>query len=174
MPPRDGGLRHAYLPSLLDRLQDDAPQQRSEPPEAYAPDERGMRRIIQRDLGLLLNTTNLNEELDAGAYPEVANSVVNYGIPPLSGGFATEMTWERLEERVRTAIARFEPRLIPDTVRLRPLRDASARRYNKMMFEIEALMQWTPYPLEFRIQSVFDLELSKVSLQSGHTPGSAG
>ncbi len=69
MPPRDGGLRHAYLPSLLDRLQDDAPQQRSEPPEAYAPDERGMRRIIQRDLGLLLNTTNLNEELDAGPIP---------------------------------------------------------------------------------------------------------
>jgi len=171
MKPTDRRHRRAYLPSLLDRLLDDAPQQRSEPYEAYAPDERGMRRIIQRDLGLLLNTTNLHDEIDAERYPEVANSVVNYGIPPLSGSYMAEFSWESLEARVREAVTRFEPRLIPDTIRVRPVRDADPRRYNKMMFEIEALMLWSPYPLEFRIQSVFDLEMNKVSLQSGNTPG---
>lgn len=169
--PAHRNRRRAYLPSLLDRLQDDAPRQRSEREDAYAPDERAMRRIIERDLGLLLNTTSLQDEIDVERYPEVAASVVNYGIPPLSGAYTASLRWEQLEARVLAAITRFEPRLIADTVRIRPLTDPSARRYNKMMFEIEALMQWSPYPLEFRIQSVFDLEMNQVSLLAASPPG---
>ena len=68
--------RPAYLPSLLDRLQDDAPHARHETARAYAPNGEGMRRIIQRDLALLLNSTNLDGDLDAARYPQAAASVV--------------------------------------------------------------------------------------------------
>lgn len=171
MRQSDTWHRPAYLPSLWDRLQDDVPSQRSEHPQAYAPDDRGMRRIIRRDLGLLLSTTNLHDELDEARYPDAAASVINYGMPPLSGSYATDFSWEKLEARILAAVTAFEPRLMPDTLRIRPLRDTDPRRYNKLMFEIEGQMQWSPYPLEFRIQSTFDLEMSKVTLHSADDAG---
>lgn len=160
--------RPAYLPSLLDRLQDHAPQQRSERPEAYAPDEEGMRRIILRDLSLLLNTTNLDDDIDLERYPQVAASVVNYGVPAMAGNYLSDHNWEAIERRIRMAIIHFEPRLIPESLSIRPRQDKDPRRYNKLMFEIAGLVKWSPYPLEFRIQSTFDLELNKVSL--GESP----
>jgi type VI secretion system protein ImpF len=159
--------KQSYLPSLLDRLLDDAPQQRSERPDAYAPNAEGMHRIVERDLGLLLNTTNLHRVIDAARYPEVAASVVNYGIPAVSGSYPTDRNWEQVEDLVRVAITRFEPRLIPESLRIRPLGSHAPLRYNKLMFEIQGFMQWSPYPLEFRIQSQFDLETNTVSLDSG-------
>ncbi|WP_020201811.1 MULTISPECIES: type VI secretion system baseplate subunit TssE [Cupriavidus] len=168
----DNWHRPAYLPSLLDRLQDDAPNKRSERPDAYAPDGEGMRRIIRRDLSLLLNTTNLDGELDAARFPAAAASVVNYGVPPLSGSYLSDRNWESLEKLLRAAVIHFEPRLIPESVAIRPATDPGAASYNKLVFEISGLMQWSPYPLEFRIQSTFDIEMNKVTLDPGARTGS--
>ncbi|TKC89373.1 type VI secretion system baseplate subunit TssE [Trinickia terrae] len=159
--------KQAYLPSLLDRLMDDEPQRKSERPDAYAPDHEGMRRIVQRDLSLLLNTTNLDDEIDMSSYPAAAASAVNYGIPALSGSYLTDRNWESIEKLIRLAITRFEPRLIPESLRIRPINSKEPMRYNKLMFEIQGLMQWSPYPLEFRIQSLFDVEMNKVTLDTG-------
>jgi type VI secretion system protein ImpF len=159
--------RPAYLPSLLDRLQDDAPHARHEVARAYAPSGEGMRRIIQRDLALLLNATNLDGELDSARYPQAAASVVNYGVPPLSGSYLSDRNWETIETLVKTAIVRFEPRLLPDSIAIRPVAGREAASYNKLAFEIRGLMQWSPYPLEFLIQSTFDIESNKVTLDPG-------
>lgn len=169
MSTSDARHRQAYMPSLIDRLLDDAPTRRSERPEAYAPNSAGMRRIIQRDLSLLLNTTNLDDEIDTSRYPMLAASVVNYGIPALSGSYLASRNWETVEKMVRTAIIRFEPRLIPETLRIRPLDSKDPVRYNQLMFEIHGLMRWSPYPLEFRVQSAFDIEMNHVTfdLDSG-------
>lgn len=161
----EGRHRAAYLPSLLDRLQDDAPHALSESPDAYAPSADEMRRIVQRDLSLLLNTSNLDDEVDARRYPLVSASVVNYGVPPLAGSYLHDRNRETIERLVRTAIAHFEPRLIADSLAIRPLAAQPGARYNKLTFEISALVQWSPYPLELRIQSTFDLELNRVTLE---------
>jgi type VI secretion system protein ImpF len=159
--------KQAYLPSLLDRLLDDEPQRKHERPDAYAPDHQGMRNIVQRDLGLLLNTTNLDDEVDLSRHQSAAASVINYGIPALSGNYLTDRNWESVESLIRLAITRFEPRLIPESLRIRPVNSNEPMRYNKLMFEIHGLMQWSPYPLEFRIQSMFDVEMNKVMLTPG-------
>ncbi|ACB69094.1 type VI secretion system lysozyme-related protein (plasmid) [Burkholderia ambifaria MC40-6] len=169
--PPDNLHRPAYLPSLLDRLQDDAPHARHEKPSAYAPNGDGMRRIIQRDLALLLNATNLDGELDAVRYPHAAASVVNYGVPPLSGSYLSDRNWETIEKLIRTAIVRFEPRLLRDSIAIRPIVGQEAASYNKLMFEIRGLMQWSPYPLEFLIQSTFDIETNKVTFDPGARTG---
>jgi hypothetical protein len=88
MAPTDARRRQTYLPSLLDRRQDDAPRRRSEHPDAFAPNAERMRRLVERDLALLLNATNLESDLDVERFPAAAASVVNYGMPPLSGGYA--------------------------------------------------------------------------------------
>ncbi|SMG54281.1 type VI secretion system baseplate subunit TssE [Paraburkholderia susongensis] len=164
MSPSDIRHRQAYMPSLIDRLLDNAPQRQTEHPDAYAPNAERMHRIIERDLSLLLNTTSLDDELDATRHAAVAESVVNYGIAPLSGSYLTNRNWEAVEKMVRTAIVRFEPRLIPESLRIRPLRSTDPIRYNQLIFEIDGLMHWSPYPLEFRIQSAFDIEMNHVPL----------
>jgi type VI secretion system protein ImpF len=166
VPSADARQRQVYLPSLLDRLQDDAPQRRTEHPDAYAPSAEGMRRIIRRDLGLLLNATGASAEFDAVRYPAAAASVVNYGVPALSGSYLAAQNWEAIAKLIRAAVIRFEPRLIPESLAIRPVSSKDAHRYNKLMFEISGLMQWSPYPLEFRVQSTFDLETSQVDLGS--------
>ncbi|HEY2019790.1 type VI secretion system baseplate subunit TssE [Paraburkholderia sp.] len=155
--------RQAYLPSLIDRLLDDAPHRQTEHPGAYAPNAERMHRIIERDLSLLLNTTSLDDELDETRHQAVASSVVNYGIAPLAESYLTHRSWEGVEKVVRAAIERFEPRLISDSLRLRPLHGNDPVRYNQLVFEIDGLMHWSPYPLEFRIQSAFDIETNQVT-----------
>jgi type VI secretion system protein ImpF len=158
--------RQAYLPSLIDRLLDDAPHRRTEHPDAYAPNAERMHRIIERDLSLLLNTTSLSDELDESRYQAVARSVVNYGIAPLSGSYLTDRSWERVKQVVRAAVERFEPRLISNSLHLRPLHSKDPVRYNQLIFEIDGLMHWSPYPLEFRIQSAFDIETNQVTFDT--------
>ncbi|PXW24950.1 type VI secretion system baseplate subunit TssE [Paraburkholderia caballeronis] len=167
MTQPDTWHRQAFLPSLLDRLMDDAPSQRSERPEAYAPNADAMRGIVQRDLSLLLNTTSLDDEIDAARHPAAAASVINYGMPALSGGYLTDRSWEDIEKLVRTAITRFEPRLIPESLRILPDRRTDPLRYNKLTLEIHGLMHWSPYPFEFQIQSTFDFETNNVTLDTG-------
>lgn len=160
----------AFLPSLLDRLLDNAPARNSERPESYAPDGEGMRRIIQRDLSRLLNTTSLDDEIDNKRHPAAAASVINYGIRALSGAYLADRSWEDIEKLIRTAIIRFEPRLIPESLRIRPLDGREPLRYNKLKFEINGLVQWSPYPLEFRIQSTFDIESNQATFDAA-SPG---
>ncbi|MCC8395697.1 type VI secretion system baseplate subunit TssE [Paraburkholderia sp. MMS20-SJTR3] len=161
--------RQAYLPSLIDRLLDDAPQRRTEHPNAYAPDAERMHRIIQRDLSLLFNTTSLDDEFDTTRYRAVADSVVNYGIAALCGSYLTNRNWETVEASVRAAIVRFEPRLIADALRIRPVHSENPIRYNQLAIEISGLMHWSPYPLEFRVQSAFDIETNHVTFaQDSH------
>jgi type VI secretion system protein ImpF len=158
--------RQAYLPSLIDRLLDDAPQRQNEHPDAYAPNAERMHRIVERDLSLLLNTTSLNDEFDETRHQAVASSVVNYGIAPLSGSYLTNRSWEDVASVVRAAIKRFEPRLISDSVHIRPLHSKDPIRYSQLIFEIDGLMHWSPYPLEFRIQSAFDIETNQVTFDT--------
>lgn len=154
-----------YLPTLFDRLCDDAPSEAVEAPEVYASNGAQMRRIVQRDLALLLNTTDQSDLIDPARYPEAAKSTLNYGVPALAGGYLSEKKWVDLETLIRRAILRFEPRLMPDTLVVRPLhKEQAAGHYNVLTFEISGHIQMQPYPLEFTVQSQVDLETNRIAL----------
>ncbi|WGS45871.1 type VI secretion system baseplate subunit TssE [Burkholderia sp. JSH-S8] len=159
--------RQAFLPSLLDRLLDDTSSRRAERPDAYAPQADGMLQIVKRDLGWLLNTTNLGDELNATLHAAAASSVINYGIPELSGAYLRALDWEAVEKRLRAAIICFEPRLIPDSLRIVPVGGSEAEmRHNKLAFEIRGLVKWSPYPLEFNVRSLFDAETNGIAFDA--------
>lgn len=156
-----------YLPTLFDRLCDDAPGEAVEVPEAYAGDRTRMRQIVQRDLALLLNTTDQSDLLDATRYPEACRSTINYGVPALAGGYLSEKKWVDIETMIRHAILTFEPRLMPQTLVVRPLIKAhTAAHYNVLTFEISGHIHMQPYPLEFMVQSNVDLETSRIELSA--------
>jgi type VI secretion system protein ImpF len=161
--PRRTNLR--LLPTLLDRLRDDAPHRQTEAPAEYAVTRAQMRAIVQRDLAFLLNTTNIDEHIDRERYPEAAASTLNFGMPPLAGAFIASRRWAEIEQVIRRVIADFEPRLVPDRLVIAPTRDETAlARANVVSFEVRGLIRMDPYPLEFLVQSALDLETSQVNI----------
>jgi type VI secretion system protein ImpF len=155
------------LPTLLDRLRDDAPQRLTEAPQEYAMTRAQMRDILQRDLAFLLNTTNVEDQIDRSRYPEAAASTVNFGVPPLAGAWLASRKWADIEETVRRAIREFEPRVIPQTLAVVPLAMEGAKNpHNVLAFEIRGMIHMDPYPLEFLVQSSLDLETSRMNVAS--------
>ena len=156
------------LPTLLDRLRDDAPHRQSEAPEEYTVTRKQMRDIVQRDLAYLLNTTSIEDRIDRARHPQAAASTVNFGVPPLAGTFVASRQWNDVEHIISRAIGDFEPRLIPDSLVVSPRTNADANsageHHNVLAFEVRGLIHMDPYPLEFMVQSSLDLETSEIRI----------
>ena len=72
-------------PALLDRLTDDEPDKKQEPREARVLSKSRMRQSVLRDLAWLFNATRLEVVTDLTKVPNVRRSVLNFGMPALSG-----------------------------------------------------------------------------------------
>ncbi|GAA4342138.1 type VI secretion system baseplate subunit TssE [Pigmentiphaga soli] len=146
-------------PSLLDRLIDDEPDQRSEPREARVLTKQALRTAVLRDLAWLFNASNLEDRIDAARYPEVRKSVLNYGLPQLSGGYASSVDPGRLESIVRDAVMLFEPRIIASSLVIEAVLDRSILDlHNQIGLVIRGLLWAQPVPLEFVLRTQLDLE----------------
>lgn len=153
------------LPTLFDRLRDDQPARKTELPSDYTINAAQVGDIIQRDLAYLLNTTSAEDLIDRTRYPEAAASSINFGVQALAGSYLSERRWVDIERVIRRAIAEHEPRLIPRTVAVRPLmKEHASDRYNVLLFEIRAMIDLKPYPLELTVQSSVDLETQRMSV----------
>jgi len=159
---------HAHLlPTLFDRLCDDAPTRKTEAPGEYAVSRQRMREIVQRDLAYLLNTGNMDDLLDRVHYPQAAASTINFGMPALAGSYLSSHKWEEIELLIRRAVEDFEPRLVSKSLVVMPLfKENSTYHYNVLLFEIRGQIHMGPYPMEFMVQSAVDLETNRVSVVS--------
>lgn len=156
------------LPTLLERLQDDDPGQRSESDSAAMVTRARMREIVRDALMDLFNTTNLEKEIPA-RYTDALSSVVNYGLPPLAGQYIGELSWPEMERMIRRAVVRFEPRIIPDSLRIEPPQLGTSsgtgtdrHAGNTVRFTIHAMIHMDPYPLSFTLVNDVDLETNNV------------
>lgn len=153
--------RERLQPSLLDRLTDDEPGNSSEPRERRVLSLRTLRDGVMRDLAWLLNTTNLLSVTDTEALPHLANSVLNFGVPDISGSAVASLDVGRLERGIRQAIWDFEPRLIRNTVSVTASERLTGAQ-NKLTFEIEADLWAQPYPERLYLKTELDLERGAV------------
>lgn len=152
-------------PSLLDRLTDDEPNERQESREKRVLSPVRLRESALRDLGWLFNTTQLSAVQDLSAYPEVAKSVVNYGLPDLAGRTASGIDRPKLENLLRQAIWDFEPRLLRNTVAVRLVVNPDDMSQNAMSFIVEAELWSQPIPLQLYLRTEIDLEDGDVSVR---------
>jgi len=117
--------------SLLDRLidTDNDSNGRADAVEG-APGRRGpvrangsvaLRLAIQRDLSWLFNASNSAWTLPLAEYPELATSVVNFGVRSYAGLSGAAALEAQLERSLTDAILAFEPRIIPATLRVQVL-----------------------------------------------------
>ena len=158
-------LRDRLQPALLDRLTDLAPQSRDESDDMRVMTKAQIREAVLRDLSWLLNAVSpLGEQANARVL--VAESVLNYGLPPMSGQMASRIDVGLLERTIKQAILRFEPRVMSDSLEVRAL-DASSvlDTHNVIEFEIRGFMWAQPVPLELLLRTQVDLEAGQVEVR---------
>jgi type VI secretion system protein ImpF len=159
-------------PALLDRLTDDEPEQRSELAQNAVVSKVQLRRTVLRDLTWLLNTTAHHTGDQLTNYPEVRKSVINFGIPVLSGKNFSGTDWRELEEQIRTAILAFEPRILPDSLTVKAMTPKDMLgHHNLLQFELHGELWSVPFPVELLLRSEIDLETGHVRLTDQFTTG---
>ncbi len=152
-------------PSLLDRLTDKAPDSGSESRDHRVLSMQKLRAAVLRDLAWLLNTGHLETTDDLDRYPEVARSVINFGMPDISGLSVSGVDTADLEKAVRDAIVKFEPRITADTVRVTVVRDGKKMGRNALTFNIEGQLWAEPTPIALYLKTELDLETGDVSVR---------
>lgn len=150
---------------MLDRLTDKTPDSRSESRDHRVLSMQKLRAAVLRDLGWLLNTGQLETTEDLERYPEVAKSVVNFGMPEISGLSLSGVDTQDLERAVRDAIVQFEPRISANTVRVRVTREGDQMGRNALTFNIEGQLWAEPTPMALYLKTELDLETGDVSVR---------
>lgn len=153
------------LPSLLDRLMDNDPSVKSEYRNQRIESIGALRQAVLRDLECLLNTTNAELHVNLDEYPQVAESVVNYGIPNISGQTITGVDLASIEKLITEAIRRFEPRILPNTIRVSTIAGEKVSHANTVVFQIEATLWGKPMPEALFLRTELDLELGELVLR---------
>lgn len=156
--------RECLQPSLLDRLTDEDSAAAQEPRDKRVLSMRGLRRAVLRDLGWLLNTTGLGALQDLDATPLAARSVLNFGLPDLTGRTASSLDHDALARGIRQAIWDFEPRILRDSVQVRALAHGDAEAPNQVAFEIHGELWGQPLPERLYLKTELDLELGEIRL----------
>lgn len=145
-------------PSLLDRLTDLNPEKTKESASQQVLGQKQYKEAVIRDLGWLLNSVSLDSVDDLGPYPEVAQSVLNFGLPDLSGHTASSVDVSDLELELQRVINIFEPRIIANSLKVRVRSKPEDMSRNALAFEIEGVVFEQPMPFQVVLRSRLDLE----------------
>ncbi|AVG15873.1 MULTISPECIES: type VI secretion system baseplate subunit TssE [Chromobacteriaceae] len=134
--------RHAQiLPSVLDRLLDDEPDQ-SHIESISLFELSQFKRALARDLEALLNTRLMPLDELMESFPQACESLLTFGIPDLSGiSLLNPDDRELLREQLRRSIELHEPRLSRVRVNL----DAPREMERHLRFRVDAVLKVHPH-----------------------------
>ena len=159
-------LRDRLQPALLDRLTDLNPQSQVEADDNRVMNKSQIREAVLRDLSWLLNSVQPLSKAVATQYPQAADSVLNYGLPAMSGHLASRIDVSVLERTIKQAILRFEPRVMEDSLQVKALEASSVLdTHNVIEFEIHGFMWAQPVPLELLLRTQVDLEAGQIEVR---------
>src|SRR5262245_35804394 len=160
LPPQE-----RLQPALLDRLTDDEPDKQVEPRENRVLSKRKLRESVLRDLGWLFNSTQFGSRDALARVPHVRTSVVNFGLPAMSGEVASSLDITDLARAIREAILTYEPRIIASTLAIETLLEGgNLDHHNVIGVKIHGQLWAQPVPLEFLVRTDFDLETGSVRI----------
>lgn len=134
--------------SVFDRLLDDAPQTREDPPRSVKEQAREMREMIRRDLQALLNTRR--SPMNAGpALTELKNALSSYGVDGiLSANLVSDVAKLQLARAIERRISMFETRLSAVTVTIMKNRNEGDRAL-RLRIRANFLLQEGSPPISF-------------------------
>ncbi|NOX52923.1 MAG: type VI secretion system baseplate subunit TssE [Planctomycetes bacterium] len=153
------------VPSLLDRLLDNEPDNPREPAKQRFQVLRELKQSVQRDLENLLNTrwrcSQWPPDLD-----QLDTSLINYGIPDFSGvRFASPNAQEELRRVLERVVQTFEPRFKDVRVVIIENSDPTDRT---MRFRIEALLRVEPEPEPVVFDTILETAKGEFDVKEAH------
>lgn len=152
------GLPVEHLqPSLLDRLVSDDPRGSDGIEERVWSRDR-LRASLLRDLELLLNTTCARSREGVHRHARASRSIMNFGLPALAGMYAVKRDPEMLAEMVRDAVNAFEPRVLEETLGVRPRTVADEEGIDEVSIEIEGEFCPLPAPELLFVQAMLEAD----------------
>ncbi|MDB6453062.1 type VI secretion system baseplate subunit TssE [Falsirhodobacter sp. 20TX0035] len=140
-------------PSLLDCFSDAA----EGGPASMSPGD--LKRALVRDISTLLNASGLEQVVDLSDYPYVANSTLNFGSPALDGQHREGLDLYHVQEGVARSLHRFEPRLMPDTLRVTSADDPGQ---GAIVLRIEGEIRADPAPLRVVMRTEVEAEMPAI------------
>ena len=156
------GLMERLQPALLDRLTDDEPDQIKESIDNRVISKNRLRQAVLRDLSWLFNAVAPNS-IKWDSYPYARHSVLNYGLPSMSGMTASTIDILDLDGLIRQAILDFEPRIMSASLHVQALvLESQMDSHNIVSVRIHADVWAQPVPLEFLVQTDVDLETGEI------------
>jgi type VI secretion system protein ImpF len=160
-------------PALLDRLTDDDVMNRQpEPRESRVISKSRLRQAVLRDLAWLFNATRYSGADDLQGLPHVESSVINFGLPALSGETASSLDITQLEDHIRQAILSYEPRILPPTLEVQAIvSENQMDQHNVVSIEIRGNLWAHPVPIEFLLRTDVDLETGEVHIRDMDATG---
>jgi type VI secretion system protein ImpF len=159
-------------PALLDRLTDMNPGVLREPPERRIVSMRQLREGVLRDLSRLLNASRYRHQQSLLRFPDAARSTLNYGLPDLTGKAQSAVDESDIATAIAQAIRDFEPRIMADTLIVKPVPRVSGRG-NTLAFLIEGDLWAQPYPERLYVRTELDLEDGQVVLNAQGEAGAS-
>jgi type VI secretion system protein ImpF len=128
-----------------------------------------LREAVLRDLRNLLNTTAAEADPDGGnavleRFPAVRASVLNYGIPGLSGHVRTMDDLVALAREIEHAIERYEPRLRQTRVRPAEPPAGAGALASPVDLVIEGELWGYPVPEHLLVRTILDLDAGHVEI----------
>jgi type VI secretion system protein ImpF len=166
-------------PALIDRLSNVPPGDQPDPPERRSLDRRAFREAVLRDLRWLLNCTRPPAEtpssadwpgrppaIDWSGRAQARRSVINFGMPVLSGETASTLDPTALAAAVRRAILDFEPRIAPQSLKVEvQATDMQMQHHNVIGMVISGMVWAQPQPLEMNLRTQMHLETGQVDIE---------
>ena len=145
--------KETVLPSVLDRLLDDEPDEARERPKSPTQRLRDLRAAVLRDVTNLLNTRRRVSSPPPGL-TELSPSCVDYGLLDFVGAdLAAAGDREAFRRSVEETLRRYEPRF--KTVRVHLLVNTDVRD-RTLRFRVDALLHADPVPEPMLFDSIAD------------------
>lgn len=150
------------LQSVCQIVARNVPNDTAESPERRFVSMRKLREYVCRDLGSLLNSMSLDSSVDLSRYPQVQQSVLNFGMPSLAGRSLTSIDPVQTAAGIEEVIRRFEPRLT--RVHVTPDLEREGAAVHQLCFRIEAQLWGQPAPQNIVLRTQIDPETGDVSI----------
>jgi type VI secretion system protein ImpF len=126
---------------------------------------RRLRECVLRDLGWLFNSLNMESTQDLDSLPQVASSVLNFGLPSFAGRMASSIDPMESAERLRRAVELFEPRL--SSVRVKPQPPTQEESDGTLEFTIDAQLWGYPLPQQLELHTKIDTLTGDIAVTEG-------
>lgn len=151
-------------PSLLDRLTDYEPANKAESREQRVLSTQRLRESVLRDVGWLLNTVQMAATQPLEEFPQVARSVLNFGVPDMAGTHLSGRNVPALERQITMALNQFEPRILKKSMKVTMTVKSGETDRRALTFTVVGDLWAQPVPQSMFLKTQLDLDTGAVTV----------